>query len=250
MPPSGLDDSIFAICPKDRVLSRSTGSHNAIQCDAEVRQRARLPLIPSYWKVSLIGDNPIMLLRIVDVRAMSPARRIDACEGAQCFVMRSTTRTMVSSRSSVRKLSTWGVTQGRLGCVRSLTRSSPDNNRSDPIRSRPGDNDKRVSLRPASTANDRCPATSANFPWCRKPAERRRNARIEISSSACDGTRDRHRSRRTPTAHLRLSAPRPLCPPRDNTGSQNASGVGSFTIKSAKAIVNFIKARAVSSRDD
>lgn len=63
-----------------------------------------------------------------------------------------------------------GCHRGRLDCVRSLTRSSPDNtrDRSDPIRS--PDNDERVSSRPmsSSTANDRCPTTSANFPWCRK----------------------------------------------------------------------------------
>jgi len=100
--------------------------------------------------------------------------------------MRSTTIAS-SSRSSIRKLSTWGVTEGDPGCVRSLTRSSPDNtgDRSDPFRSHP-DNSERVSSRlvSPSTANDRCPATSANFPWSEARRHPHRDVRIEISSSA------------------------------------------------------------------
>lgn len=148
-----------------------------------------------------------------------------------------------------------GYHRGRLGYVRSLTRSGPDNtgDRSDPIRSRPiPDNDKRVSSRPVSslTANDRCPCDKCQFSLVSE-ARRHPNARFPPRSSACDGTRDRHRPRRQlrPTSASLLDDRH--CVLSGITRIAKCGFVlrrGSFTSSLRKR--SWISSSAVSSRDD
>lgn len=106
--------------------------------------------------------------------------------GAQCFVMRSTTIAF-SSRSSIRKLSTWGVTEGdsvACGRLRGRARIIPGD-RSDRIRSRPGQWRTRVFPPRVVVVVDRkrpVPCDKCQFSLVSE-ARRHRSARIEISLS-------------------------------------------------------------------
>jgi len=135
-----------------------------------------------------------------------------------------------------------GCHRGRLGCVRSLTRSSPDNtgDRSDPIRSLTMTNaclPAPCHRRPQTTGALRqvliFPDVGSSTPS---------GCRIEISSSVfrvrwdTQSTSAKEDTYDLPPPSARWSS---LCPLRNNISSQNVHAAAWVHIRSA--IVNFIK---------
>lgn len=145
-----------------------------------------------------------------------------------------------------------GVSGGRSGCVRSLTRSSPDNtgDRSDPIRSHSGQ--WRTRVFPSRVVVDRKRPVSCDK--CQfslvSEARRHRNARTEISSSAFrvrighaigTGRGERHLR---PTSAFLLDDRHCVLRPGNNAKYRKMRARAAawvVHIESAKAIVSFIK---------
>lgn len=182
--PSGSATVIFAIRSKETgVLPRSTGS--PAQCPRRLygatKNATFRPTRPGRGRdVTERGDNPVTLLRIVDVCARCHRRRANTyVGGGRCLRLsnapgrRRRSHTIALARPTRRKLSPLYACRSRATArVRSLGAGGPGRNNAhgeetDPTRSDPiPDNGARgrVSSRTAPTANDRSPATSANSP--------------------------------------------------------------------------------------
>lgn len=128
--------------------------------------------------------------------------------GTQSFVMRSTTHNGLLVPIIDPETVNLGCRRGRPGCVRSLTRSSLDNtgDRSDPIRSHPGQWRTRV-FPPGITIDHKRPVPCDKWQFSLMSEVRcHRGARIEISSSSF---RVRSDTRSAPAEETPMYSPPP-----------------------------------------